>query len=168
MQRRAACFQRHQWVTEGQRPAGWTLALCCMTHGCCLIPHLEGLFWQLGREKLGCWLSLHLLEPLPGCYRPGQAGCCLGGNVLCSGFLGSINIVKSQAPPGLQLPSLGCFEPTASRLCWVALMAVCVVEIGLELSKLILYFPSCNALLNFQQNKKQCLLKTREGLWKVS
>lgn len=45
-------------------------------------------------------------------------------------------------------------------------MAVCVVEIGLELSKLILFFPSCSALLKFVQ--KKTLIKTRvssvEGL----
>lgn len=78
------------------------------------------------------------------------SGLLLGGNVLCSGFLDSINIFRSQAPPGLQLLGLDCFEPSAWRPAeW--LMAVCVVEIGLELSKLILYFPSCSALLNFVQ-----------------
>ena len=81
------------------------------------------------------------------------------GNSLCSGFQDSINIFGSQAPPGLEVLSLSCFEPSASRLCLVALMAVCVVEIGLELSKLILYVPSCSAplspTLSFVQKKRK-------------
>lgn len=37
-------------------------------------------------------------------------------NVLCSGPLDSINIFGRQAPPGLELLGLGCFEPDALRL----------------------------------------------------
>lgn len=116
-------------------------------YGCCLISHQRSSSDSWRQRKHRLYVVTVFVRELPRLLSALASGLLLGGNVLCSSFLDSTNICGNQAPPGLEVRSLGCFEPSVWRFRSVALMAVCVMEIGLELSKLSLHVPSCGAPL---------------------
>lgn len=148
------------WVTVGQRPIRERLLTCWMTQTAArsqkiqiwMLSYISSakFFWQLEAKKTQVVRCHCICERVTkAVISPDKRVAARGKCPLFKFFGLHKHLWKKlhQAPPGLEVLSLGCFEPSAWRLRSVALMAVCVMEIGLELSKLTLLVPSCGAPL---------------------